>query len=106
MSETAPGFWASLAKFNAEHPREPDVPVKPHKHPGLSIAQLISTCRPCAERKIRYLAEQPEFSHQGRNGRRLAAIHNVSFTPYEERSASGQERLGQREQDSRQRRST
>lgn len=104
-SVTAPGFWESLAKFNEEHPREPEPEAGKHRHRGLTVRALVSTCWPCAERKIRYMAEQPEFTHTGRNGRRLAEIHNVAYTPYEERNAAGQEKVGEREQRARERRS-
>ncbi len=68
---------------------------------GLSVAKTMAACERCGRAKIRYLAEKPEYTHEGRNGRRLAATYGVEYTPYESRSESSQEALGRREQERR-----
>ena len=71
---TAPGFWDSLAgEYDAAHAN--DRPPGTHEgHNKRSVAWLMhpSHCPSCGERKIRWMARQPEWTHVGRNGRRLA----------------------------------
>lgn len=65
----------AYAAWNEKNP----VPGEHERHKHLDTARLWSTCQPCAERRIRYLANQPEYTHAGRNGRRLAELYGVGL---------------------------
>ena len=42
-----------------------------------SVAKLWAYCQPCAIARIRWMAAQPELTHIGTHGRRLAGIYGV-----------------------------
>lgn len=64
---------AAYAAWCEKHPE----PGDHERHRGLDTARLWSTCQPCAERRIRWMANQPEYTHAGRIGRMLAEQYGV-----------------------------
>lgn len=89
---TVPGFWQkSAALYDAAVPECPGEGYELVRHPSgvyewidahrlhrkRSVDWLMTNCRPCGESKVRWMAAQPEASHAGRNGRRLAKVFGL-----------------------------
>ncbi len=89
-------FWASLPPTVAA-----PAPIQLHGHrslKGMPIRQKMRMCERCGISAVRYLAEMPLWTHQGRLGRGLAADYGVTFTPYESRSDASKDAYGRKEQ--------
>ena len=83
-AESERAFWAARnAEYSVSRMAEEAIEQQQNEHAACrrikDVEKLYRRCKPCGERKIRWMATQPAETHIGRNGRRLIQIYGVTL---------------------------
>ncbi|MEX0781272.1 MAG: hypothetical protein WD557_01385 [Dehalococcoidia bacterium] len=71
----APGSNPTDAELYAAYAERQRIPE--HAHIRRPVPWLMINCPPCGTSKVRWMLTEPEHSHAGRSGRRLARIWSI-----------------------------
>lgn len=80
MHYQAPAGATDAELYAAKYEREEHLTGHAAHKKLRSVERLMANCQECGIARIKWMAAQPESSHIGRNGRRLAQIYKIGAT--------------------------